>query len=336
MTTRAGTFVLAWTALIAAAAGAATAPDVDWGSDVPVTLPGIFAKAGPKARLAAEEAARHDAYRKLVEHVYGLTIDSTTDVRDLVLEHRDLRAAFEAQLLRGAKEIGRQHTEDGRVSVALKVTVRQVVEVVKKTCKRVRKDDRLVSEETIEDVRRRNDDADVVVIGRAALHNSPGLSKVRAMRAAEADCYERIAARVFGLRINAHTTVRDLVLENDLITSKVEGVLLDGVRFGKPEFRADGVCRVTGELRLRDVVEALTRVQRRSARGGKVNVEEIENIARENRDVVITEVGQGAPRAAANPTPSRGPAATGRPAVFEEKTTVIRRPLGGKSIVTGG
>jgi len=269
----------------------------------------------PQERLKAEEVARLDACRKLLERIYGFQLDARTDVLDLLLRSDELQVAVEGAL-KGMREMEKSYHDDGRVQVQMKVTLLEVLEVIERTYKRVEQGDRLVSEETIENVRRKNRYKDFVAIGWGALADSEGLDKIRAMRAAEIDCYRRIAERVFGMQINADTRVRDFVLANDAITTKVCLALPCGVKFTKYEFFADGTCAATGQITIRQVVEVLTRTHRRYGEGCGIKVEEIENIERESQDLVIEEVGQGV---------------VGEPPEEEPyevvRTTVIRRVL---------
>jgi len=296
--------------------GMAAAAEVPWGEDKAATdLPLVF-KGRASERLAAEEVARHDAYRKLVERVYGLGLDARTDVHDLALSSRTVDVAMQNEL-RGMKEVGTKYHEDGRVEMAVKITMREVVEIIERTVERVERGHRLVSEETLENIKRENRDTEIIVVGRGALRGTNGLEKVRAMRAAETECYARIGARVFGLQISAETTVRDFALSSDSIRSKVSVALLNGVRFTDYSFLDDGTCEATGELTIREVVEVLTRTHRRYARGSKVKVEEIENLATKHRDLVIKEVGRGTTQHATELAPMP----------FTEHKTVMERVI---------
>ncbi len=307
-------------------AGAVVAEEIPWGGeDKPAPrVPACF-RGRAADRLAAEEVARQDAYRKLIERIYSLSLDARTDVYDLVLDSRVIKTAV-SHRLKGVKDVDKRYYDDCRVEIAVKVTVREVLETIEKTYKEVKKGRRLVSRETIEDVKRKNRDKDIIAVGRGALKGSEGLEKIRAMRAAEVDCYERIARRVFGLELAADTTVRDFVLESDAILTKVSATLR-GVKFVNYDFFDDGTCAATGQIKIREVVEVLTRTYRRYAKGSKVKIEDIENIERKNRDRTIVEVGQGTVRTAPAPEPEP---------FFEEKTIfekvikerVIRREIG--------
>ena len=298
---------------------------IPWGEDVAaVEVPAVFKKASAVERLAAEEAARQDAYRKLIERVYGLQVDASTDVYDLAAASRTVAASIEGQLS-GMQEAGIRRYADGRVEAAMRVTVQEVVVSIARSYKLVKKGDRIVAEEAISNIERSNRDKYLVVVGRGALKGSEGHGKVKAMRAAEADCYARIAERVCGLQVFGNTTVRDAVLRSDAVRSKVSVALLGGVKFQDYRFAKNGSCEVVGLLTIRQVVDVLTRTVRRYAKGGEVKwVEDIQAFERKNRDLVITAVGRGA-ALEAQPEPVAKP--------LEEKKIIIERVIGTRIIV---
>lgn len=298
------------------------AADIPWGEDkTRPDYPPIFEERSVGQRLAAEEVARQDAYRKLLERIYGLSIDSRTTVQDLALASREIDTALTGRL-KGMREVDKKYYPDGRVEIAAKVTVRKVVEIIEKTYTQVEKNNRLVSQEVLENVKRENRDRDLYVVGRGALPNSPGMEKIQAMRAAEVDCYERIAARVFGLEIKGQTTVRDFTLQSDDIQSSIAVHLPGGVRFADYAFFDDGSCEATGKITMRKVIEILKRTYRRHTEDSKlVKLEDISDLERVNRDTVITEVGKGTVRK----FEEMGLAE--KTEAFEEEKTAIRHVL---------
>lgn len=298
--------------------------DIPWGKETKAPeLPLIF-KGRTAERLAAEEVGRQDAYRKLIERVYGLALDGQTDVHDFALQSHQFDAALQNEL-KGMKELGKKYYDDGRVEVAVKITLREVVEIIKSSVKRSMKGEKLVSEEVIENLERENRDKDVIAVGRGGLPKTKGLERARGMRAAEIDCYRQIASRIFGITINATTTVRDFMLSSDSIKSKLSVALLNGVRFTDYTYEED-VCKATGEVTYREVVEVLTRTVRRYGKGSRVKVEEIENVERKNRDKIIEAVGVGTYRLAAT-TAETAPAAKPSFEPFYERKTVIERVI---------
>jgi len=291
-------------------------------------LPPIFAQAGPAARLAAEEVARQDAYRKLAERVSGFALDAQTDVYDCVLASHQVHNGLRGKLC-GMRQVKIEHFDDGRVAIWVKITIRQVVEVIEKAYKQVKRGERLVSEERLNSIKVENRDRDLVAVGFGALKGGPGLAKIRAMRAAELDAYRRIAARVRGLKVDADTTVGDFMLHSDAIRSKVSVGFFNGVVFSDYRFGEDGLCEVDGTLTIRQVVEVLTRTYRRHMKGGKlVKLEDIGNLERKHRDLVFKETGQGAPRA------ERATATD--PFAFEEQKTVFEKVLRQERVIEEG
>lgn len=292
--------------------------ELPWGQDKPEKeLPAIF-KGQASERLKAEEVARMDAYRKLIERIYGFALSADTDIYDLVLRSHTLKVSLENKI-RGMKEIATRYYEDGRVEVAVKITLREVVEIIERTYKRVEKGKKVVSDETLQTVRRENRDKEIIVVGRGALPQSPALQKIRAMRAAEIDCYNKIARKLLGLRITADTTVQDFALSSDRIRAKLCATLLYGVKFIKYEFLDDGSCEATGQITIRELIEVLTRTYKRYARGTKIKIEDIKNIERKQREHTIVEVGRAAPSGATTVEVRFEP--------FYEQKTVVERVI---------
>jgi hypothetical protein len=291
------TTVLAAMAAIMAG-NAVLGEDIPWGEKKSApNLPPIFRERSARQRLMAEEVARQDGYRKLVERAYGLSIDSNTRVRDLALASREVHSAVQNRL-KGMREADKKYFDDGRVEIAMKITVREIVEVIERTYRRVRKNGKVVSEKTLEDVKRENRDKDLIAVGRGALPDSEGLRKIRAMRAAEVDAYERLAARIFGLDLGGDTTVEDFVLKSDRIRTDLSVGIPSGVRFVRYEFVEDDSCRATGRITMREVVQILEQIYRRHTEDFKlVRREDIQNVRTENRDRVMEVVGYGTVRA---------------------------------------
>lgn len=322
---RARAFVMAAALAVVLAASAMAGEDIPWGEEKAApSYPMIF-RGRAAERLAAEEVARQDAYRKLVERIYGLPLDASTDVHDLALLSREIDTELREQVLKGMRNVATKYYDDGRVESAVKVTMREVVEIIEETIRRTERGGDLVSEETLRDVRRENRDKEILAVGRGALPGSEGLKKVRAMRAAEVDCYERIAARVFGMKISGETSVRDFALTNDRIRSKVSVALLNGVKFTDYTFLDDATSEATARLTIREVVEVLTRIHRRYGEGTGVRIEDIENLEVKNRDLVIVETGHGVPAEAEPAVASFEP--------FSEQKTVVERVLSREIVV---
>ena len=85
---------------------------------------------GPAARVRAERAAEMDARRNLVEQLYGVQIDSTTTVRDYVLQDDRVNANV-AAFIAGARRVGEPvYNEDGSVEVTLEMPLDGIMGII--------------------------------------------------------------------------------------------------------------------------------------------------------------------------------------------------------------
>lgn len=76
------------------------------------------ARSAAQARLMAERAATNDAYRRLLEYVYGISVSSNTTVRDMALANDKVDSEVSG-FIRGARVEGVHHTEDGVAEVTM-------------------------------------------------------------------------------------------------------------------------------------------------------------------------------------------------------------------------
>lgn len=83
-----------------------------------------------QARLMALRSSTLDAYRNLSERVYGLKLDGSSSLSNMVLQHDELRSYIDAYLI-GAKVVSQREHEDGTfetvVEMALQENFRQCV-----------------------------------------------------------------------------------------------------------------------------------------------------------------------------------------------------------------
>lgn len=74
---------------------------------------------------------------------------------------------------------------------------------------------------------------------------NPAQEKLLAQRAATADAYRQLAETVYGVRIDAETVVRDFIVENDLVRTRVDAVVKGAQATGPASIGADGVTQIT-------------------------------------------------------------------------------------------
>jgi hypothetical protein len=120
-------------------------------------------------------------------------------------------------------------------------------------------------------------------------------NKLLAKRAAEADCYRKLAETVYGMKINAQTYVRDFVTESDEIRSGVDA-FIKGIRLGPPRYYDDGTCELDGEVTVEKIVTTLKEVHTAHYHGNRVTTTDFEQMKQSVKSDVIRATGAGAPR----------------------------------------
>ena len=120
-------------------------------------------------------------------------------------------------------------------------------------------------------------------------------NKLLAKRAAEADCYRKLAESVYGVQINSETYVRDFVTESDQIHAGVD-TFIRGIRLGPPLYYEDGACQVEGEVSVEKLVAEIKQLHSTHYKGRTVTTTDIEKITERIQTNVIKAIGMGAPR----------------------------------------
>ena len=120
-------------------------------------------------------------------------------------------------------------------------------------------------------------------------------NKLLAKRAAEADCYRKLAESVYGARITSDTYVRDFVTESDQIRAGVDS-FVKGIRLGPARYYDDGTCEVDGEVTVAKLVTRLKEIHTAHYRGNRVKTTDFEQIKQTLKKDVIRVTGTGAPR----------------------------------------
>ncbi len=244
------------------------------GFAAPLTIPAIWKLATPQARLMAERAARMDAMRKLLERIKGLRLTSETLVRDFITESDEIRTRANG-LVVGASEVSKYlHDDELIVELTMEVPVEKVFTTIKEfhsthyRGNRVTTTDIVKTKETMKRSmiratgcgvpparflnQARDSGVDVPVwMGNSINAAGQGTDaeidtaqgKLRAARAAELDAMRNLAEQVYGLQVNANTTVRDFVTQHDEIFTQVEAVLAGAVT-SEPCF-VGGIATVT-------------------------------------------------------------------------------------------
>ena len=137
----------------------------------------------------------------------------------------------------------------------------------------------------------------VFVAARAGDPVTDAQNKLLAKRAAEADCYRKLAETVYGVKLNSNTYVRDFVTESDEIRTSVN-TFVKGIRLGPPRYYDDGTCEVDAEVTVAKLVTTLKEIHTQHYKGNSVTTTDFQSIKETLKKDVIRVTGAGAPRPA--------------------------------------
>ena len=84
-------------------------------------------------------------------------------------------------------------------------------------------------------------------------HKTAAQRRFGALKAAELDAVRRIIEEIKGVPIDGQTTVRDLMLESDIVTAETEGLAQFFEIVGEPRYGDDGSVEIDVELSLYDM-----------------------------------------------------------------------------------
>jgi hypothetical protein len=77
-----------------------------------------------QARLMALRSSTLDAYRNLSERVYGLKLDGSSSLNNMVLQHDELRSYIDSYLV-GAKVVSQREHEDGTFETVVEMALQE-------------------------------------------------------------------------------------------------------------------------------------------------------------------------------------------------------------------
>ena len=121
-------------------------------------------------------------------------------------------------------------------------------------------------------------------------------NKLLAMRAARVDAMRKLAERINGLMITSETTVKDFVATDDRIQASMMSWLSGMKEVGDPKWTPDGICQVTLEVAVQEVVMELQKLHKEFYKGDKVRYEDLEQVSLNSTEKTLRETGSGAPR----------------------------------------
>jgi hypothetical protein len=185
--------------------------------------------------IMATRAARVDAIRNLLALIKGFCIHSETTVRDFLTQNDEINSQFEGYV-RGAIEVDRRFFPDGSVEVTMEIDIPGLERIVGQ---------KIIYADSV--VRAKGYGAPpgatalrstriqeplepfIEETGQGVFPDRGDLSdaqrRLMARRAAELDAKRKLAERIYGLRVQSGTTIRDFVAEADYIRSNIEAFL---------------------------------------------------------------------------------------------------------------
>lgn len=120
--------------------------------------------------------------------------------------------------------------------------------------------------------------------------------RLKAVRAAELDGDRLLAERVYGLMVDADTSVQDLALQSDAVKGAVEATLVGAITEGEPEYKDDGQVQVVRAVKIQEITKTLSRViqSKRLEDGSIVTTSDKSNVHQDVNDKVLDVMGNAA------------------------------------------
>ena len=244
-------------------------------------LPPVWQECSAQERLKALRVAQLEAYRALVERVQGFVLDSGSTVYECMLKSDQVKAEVTA-VIKGATEVEPpKYLKSGMVMVSYGIDFGQIAEILQSNTQAEGSLPVTVRENKI-----------IEAIGCGALPGSKALYMLRAKRAAELDAYRMMAERFIGLKINGKTSIADMALNNDSIKASI-AAYLRGLKPVRIEYAADGICKVTMQLKVHETVKVIDKIINTYNTGRSEKIEKANTAA---NDRIFTVTGYGAPR----------------------------------------
>ena len=120
--------------------------------------------------------------------------------------------------------------------------------------------------------------------------------RLKALRAAELDGDRLLAERVYGLMVDADTSVQDLALQSDAVKGAVEATLVGAITQGEPEYKEDGQVQVVRAVKIQEITRTLSRViqSKRLEDGSIVTTSDKSKVNQDVKDKVLDVMGNAA------------------------------------------
>lgn len=119
--------------------------------------------------------------------------------------------------------------------------------------------------------------------------------RLAAIRVAEMDALRLLVERIYGVNLDEETTVHDLILADDDVSSAVRHCIKGVVTTEEPDYLEDGTVQIVRAVKLRQVLQTITKTVKKEKVFGKlIPVSAITKATKQNKDTVIDVMGNGA------------------------------------------
>lgn len=222
------------------------------------------AQVDAQTRLMAKRAAKADALRNLTETIYGVKLDSSTNVRDFVTQSDSIRARMEV-IIQGAREVDYKEQPDGTAEVTVEITLGQVEDILGRKI--------YYSSNTFTATGYGAPSGGTSTVSTPLVSASPEVIRAKgngiepkdssmtraeralmAKRAAKLDALRNLAEQVRGVKIKSDSYVRDFVTQSDEIRAKVH-TFVQGARVLYEKKMPDGSYEAEVEIDMEPLIK---------------------------------------------------------------------------------
>lgn len=306
-----------------------------WTAVSPSAVMAQAAPITPQQKAMLRRAAQVSAYRALAEKIYGLQVTGDTCVADLAKENDRVGAQLEATI-RGVRLAEPRYYSDGTAEVDAEVTIEQIVTCLKHSYDDVKDSNGTHRREQIDEISKHTERSVISATGYASVHgnvqidggilpplkpgggrdenlNLPpiwvkagGEERLKARRMAEIDAYRHLSERMNGVLVQGVSNGENFLLKNDTVRAATQS-FVRGARISSIVYGEDGICTVTMQVTIQQLVEHLQHALDMVDRNG-YNKERNELTAIESHieRKVIVETGTGALNVNPQPDAPRG------------------------------